>query len=147
MSQEGVESVLVKAEPPSEYTEQFDLELSAEDEVASLQLQHEVGEQIEIEIGPELYLESGELLECSGSAQDEEETQESSILRKTLVHGKNPKKYKCSICNFSSPNKKNLKSHFATHSKELKPYKCDYCAYTGARPVDLTRHLKMWKHF
>ncbi|XP_063632120.1 zinc finger protein 782-like isoform X2 [Cydia splendana] len=67
-----------------------------------------------------------------------------SILRKTLIHGKNADEnpYKCNFCNYSSTNKNHVKNHIVTHTGE-KPYKCDYCPYTCARTGDLNRHMKI----
>lgn len=47
--------------------------------------------------------------------------------------------FKCSLCGFSSTNKKDMSQHFLTHCSEV--YRCAQCPYQTKRKTDMPKHL------
>ena len=52
--------------------------------------------------------------------------------------------HKCHLCNYKTPYRSSLRSHYAVHSTD-RPFACDMCMYEAKRLNDLRKH-KLVKH-
>ena len=52
--------------------------------------------------------------------------------------------HKCHLCNYTTPYRSSLRSHYAVHSTD-RPFACDMCMYEAKRLNDLRKH-KLVKH-
>ena len=54
--------------------------------------------------------------------------------------GKKP--HQCSICDYNSSDKRQLKQHIASVHEGKKPHECSICDYTSSKKGNLKQHIQ-----